>query len=454
VILDGKQLKYSHDNDRLKINLPSKTNSGDQLDFLIRYSGIPTDGFVISKNKFGERTFFGDNWPNRGHNWLPVIDHPYDKAQVEFIIIAPEHYQVVATGKRIEESNIPKHRKLTHWKESVDVPVKVMTIGIARFSIAESGVITNIPISTWVFPQNRDEGFRDFAVGVDVFDFLNSHIGPFSYSKLAHVQSKTRWGGLENASNIFYAENTVTGMNENEQLIAHESAHQWFGNSVSENDWHHVWLSEGFATYFSNLYLEHSYGRDRLNEVQRSQRDVAIGYFKESPGPIVDTTITDIDKVLSPNTYQKAGWVLHMLRREIGDAAFWAGIRSYYLAFQNKNAMTSDFQHKMEEASGTNLKEFFNQWLYRPGHPILEFSSAYDAKSKKINVTVTQKQAGAPFKMPLEIGFYLPGSDQPVIEKVKIEGSSQKFSISAAQKPLKIVLDPNINLLFEEKSKN
>lgn len=451
---NGSPLKFTHQNNRLKIILASKASAGDQISFAIRYSGVPQDGFVISKNKFGDRTFFGDNWPDRGHNWLPVIDHPYDKAQVEFIIIAPEHYQVVATGKKIEESNLSKRRKLTHWRESADVAVKVMTIGVARFAIVESGVVDNIPISTWVFPQNRDEGLIDFAVGVDVVDFFNSHIGPYSYEKLAHVQSKTRWGGLENASNIFYFENSVTGKNEHEQLIAHETAHQWFGNSVSENDWHHVWLSEGFATYFSNLYLEHTYGRDRLEEVQRSQRDAAIGYFKTSQGPVVDTTITDIGKVLSVNTYQKAGWVLHMLRHEIGEAAFWEGIRDYYRSYQNKNVLTKDFKHKMEKASGKELSQFFDQWLFRSGHPVLEYSSSFDAKSKKITLTVNQLQKNTLFQVPLEIGIYYPGSDLPMIEKVKIESASQKFLIQVDKKPLKIVLDPHVNLLFEEKSKN
>ena len=448
------KLEFKHQNDRLKIILPGKTAATLQKSFTIKYSGIPKDGFVISKNKFGDRTFFGDNWPDRGHNWLPVVDHPSDKAPVEFIIIAPEHYQVVATGKKIEESNLPKHRKLTHWRESVDVAVKVMTIGIARFAIEESGVVNNIPISTWVFPQNHDDGFIDFAVGVDVLDFFNSHIGPYSYAKLAHVQSKTRWGGLENASNIFYFENSVTGKNEHEDLIAHETAHQWFGNSVTENDWHHVWLSEGFATYFSDLYLEHAYGRDKLEELMKKQREDVIGYFKKNQSPIVDTTITDIGKVLSTNTYQKAGWVLHMLRHEIGEKVFWAGIRNYYQAFQNKNAMTGDFQAKMEDAAGKDLMPFFDQWLFRSGHPVLEFSSAYDEKSKKITLTLSQRQQKALFKFPLEIGIYYPGKDQPFLEKVNIAEESQKFSFQADQKPLKIVLDPHVNLLFEEKTKN
>ncbi len=148
-----------------------------------------------------------------------------------------------------------------------------MVAGIARFAVQHAGKVNDISVESWVYPQNRLEGFYDYAVAVKVLDYFHNHIGPYSYKKLANVQSKTRWGGLENANTIFYSENSVTGKGERESLIAHEEAHQWFGNSATENDWHHVWLSEGFATYFASLYLENTYGHDRLVEEQKIDRE-------------------------------------------------------------------------------------------------------------------------------------------------------------------------------------
>jgi len=446
VSLNQKPLKFTHQNNRIKITFESAPAAGEERIITIDYYGIPEDGFIISKNKFGDRVFFGDNWPDRGHHWLPCIDHPSDKARLDFVIIAPEHYQTVATGKLIEESNLPKHRKLTHWKEAADIPVKVMTIGVGRFAIQLTGEPGGIPVTTWVYPQNREEGFVDFAVAPKVLEFFQHYIGPYSYEKLAHVQSKTRWGGLENASNIFYFENSVNGKNEREGLIAHETAHQWFGNSVSENDWHHVWLSEGFATYFTNLYHENVHGRERIVEELKKQRQQVIGY-KTNKGPVIDTTITDIGKVLSTNTYQKAGWVLHMLRQEIGDEAFHKSIRDYYSKYQHGNALTTDFQRIVQEVSGINLNTFFDQWLYKSGHPNLSCSWSYDSKTREVVLRVDQMQNGIIFKTPLEIGFGKESSF--IIQTVLLDKKSQQFRLPLPVLPQEVTLDPNTKLLFE-----
>jgi aminopeptidase N len=281
-----------------------------------------------------------------------------------------------------------------------------------------------------------------------VLDYFNSHIGPYSYKKLANVQSKTRWGGLENANTIFYFENSVTGKGERESLIAHEEAHQWFGNSATENDWHHVWLSEGFATYFTKLYLENAYGRDRLVEEQINDRKKVIEYYLKNLAPVIDTTITDINKVLSINTYQKAGWILHMLRREVGDTTFWKGIRQYYYSYRNSNTMTSDFKRVMETASGKDLSIFFNQWLYTGGHPKLNGSWNYNAKEKVVIVEINQVQKGVIFNFPLEIAL-IDKSGNKEVKTVQIDRQQLKISLNTQSEPVELVLDPGTWLLFE-----
>jgi aminopeptidase N len=205
IMLDGKKLTFNHSSDRIKITLPNPAKENEALNFEINYSGIPQDGLIIGKNKFNDRGFFGDNWPNRGHHWLPVVDHPSDKATVDFIVIAPMHYSVVANGIKVEESFLDANRKLTHWHEEVPIGVKVMVVGIARFAVQYVGKVDDISVESWVYPQNRAEGFYDYAVAIKVLDYFHRHIGPYSYKKLANVQSKTRWGGLENANTIFYS---------------------------------------------------------------------------------------------------------------------------------------------------------------------------------------------------------------------------------------------------------
>lgn len=144
--------------DKLFIIPGHSIKKGDERTFDISYSGIPSDGLIISKNKYGNRTFFADNWPNRAHNWIPCNDDPADKASVEFVVIAPSHYQVVSNGLMIEESNLPDNKKLTHYKEDIELPTKVMVIGVADFAVNRVGDIGCIPVYSWVFPENREEG--------------------------------------------------------------------------------------------------------------------------------------------------------------------------------------------------------------------------------------------------------------------------------------------------------
>ncbi|CAN0599112.1 unnamed protein product, partial [Laminaria digitata] len=172
------------------------------------------------------------------------------------------------------------------------------------------------------------------------------------YEKLANVQSKTRYGGMENASNIFYSETSITGTGSNEGLVAHEIAHQWFGNSATEADWQHIWLSEGFATYFTQLYMEHTYGRERFVNGMNKARMSVLGFYDRMPNiPLVNPEITDPNQHLNANSYQKGAWVLHMLRHKVGDNAFWKGIQTYYTNYRNKNATSEQLQKEMEDAS-------------------------------------------------------------------------------------------------------
>jgi aminopeptidase N len=444
ISFDKGRVKWQHTGDKILITFDDPVKAGTSGTFNIDYYGVPADGLIISKNKFGDRTFFADNWPDRAHNWIPCVDHPYDKATVDFNITAPDHYEVVGNGFLAEESCMPQHTKLTHWKEDVPLATKVMAIGAAPFASRLEGNINGVPVWSWVFTENRKEGFYDYSVAVKPLAFYTTLIGPYSYEKLADVQSKTIFGGLENAGCIFYSENSVTGQGKAEDLIAHEIAHQWFGNSVTENDWQHIWLSEGFATYLTAVYLEKTYGKEKLDETMKSARDRVTGFYSSSPGAVIDTSVTDLMKLLNPNTYQKGAWVLHMLRRELGDDIFWKGIRLYYEEYRNKNALTSDFQSIMEKVSKRDLGGFFKQWLFVPGQPAIKIISRLGSEKGFTDLVIEQTQDHL-YNFDLELlikdrnGSYklkIPVSDRITKKALKSETISE------------ILPDPDINLLF------
>lgn len=447
VFEDSVKVAYTFAGNKIKI-IPSPGPS-KQRTYTIKYQGIPERGLVIDTTKFGERSFFGDNWPNLARHWLPSVDHPSDKASVEFHITAPDHYDVVATGKKIEESNLDNGYKLTVYKEPAPVAMKVVTIGVTKFANRLLGEVEGIPISAWVYPENRLDGFSDYGVATKVMEYFIDRIGPYSYAKLANMQAKTQWGGLENAGTIAYFENSVTGKNEVEGLIAHEIAHQWFGNSASENDWNHVWLSEGFATYFAILYQESVYGNDKRLEELALDRDQIIAYYEKNPSPIVDPSITDPMKVLSTNTYQKGGWVLNMLRHQLGDDTFWSGIRAYYKQFRNSNAMTVDFRSVMEKVSGKNLDRFFKQWIFTKGYPELKWDWTYE--KGKVFLNLEQTQEHHIFDFPLEVEINENGKS--TISTVQMNSKSSTFEIEVSSKPSSMQLDPNLWLLFREHKK-
>lgn len=444
VTTDSKTIPWKHQNDKLSIKLPDSYRKNETLDVVIQYSGVPSDGLIISKNKFGNRTFFADHWPNRAHDYLPCIDHPYDKATVDFIITAPDKYKVVASGLLIEESDLPGINSLTHYAEKVPLATKVMTFGTAQFAVSQAGVVNNIPVWSWVYPENRKEGFSDYSIALKPLEYYSKLVGDYPYEKLANVQSKTIYGGLENAGTIFYSENSVTGAGRAEGLIAHEIAHQWFGDCVTEADWHHVWLSEGFATYLTSMYFESFQGKAKLQKDLASTRTRIIRYIEKNKGPVIDTTITNLMDLLSVNSYQKGGWVLHMLRRQIGDEAFTKGLRLFFQRFKNSNALTSDFEKVMEEVSGKNLKQFFFQWLRVGGIPELNIWSEAGSKKGTSIINIEQKQDYL-YQFTLEI--LIKDSNGERLEKFNVKDRLTKLSIQSGEN-LTFITDPNVNFLY------
>ncbi len=451
VELKDQEIPFKQEDDKLEISLPAHPAKDEVLSFKISYSGVPADGLIISKDKYGERTFFGDNWPDRAHYWLPTIDHPYDKATCDFIITAPAKYQVIANGSLVEETDLNNGMRLTHWRESVPIPTKVMVIGAARFAVQYLKKFNCIPVETWVYPQDRQKGFYDFEPAEKIVKLFTNLIGPFPYEKLANVESKTKYGGMENASNIFYSEQEVTGTRRSEVTVAHEIAHQWFGDAVSEEDWNHIWLSEGFATFFQDVFIENQFGRDSLINALKYQRQLVVRYDAANPfSPVVDTTITDLNNLLNINSYQKGAWVLRMLQHVVGDKDFWKGIRLYYKTYMNQNALTRDFQKIMEEASGMDLSWFFSEWVYKPGLPYLNGKWSYNSKDKTVEINIEQAQPyDNIFKMPADVAIYLKQNNEPAIKRINIGKKDNSFYFKTGAEPENIILDPGTWILMK-----
>ena len=448
----GATLAFAHAADRLTITLDRPSAAGEVVELVVRYEGIPADGLKITETKYGDRTFFSDDWPDKARQWLPTVDHIADKATMEMDIVAPAHYQVISNGRRVEETDLPGNTRRTVWRESVPIAPWLYTLGVARFAVQEVGEYDGKPIQTWVLAQDRDAGFFDFAVPTrDAMAFYSERVGPYSYEKLANVQSNIGGGGMESASAIMYGPASVTGTRSVRwrNVVIHEIAHQWFGNAVTENDWNDVWLSEGFATYFTLLFIEHAYGRDEFAQGLRDSRRTVLEFYAKTPDyRVVHENLADMSQVTTGMTYQKGSWVLHMLRQKVGDDRFWTGIRDYYARFKDANASSTDFRLAMERASGQDLTAFFQQWLYRGGVPRVDGSWTWDAATKQVVVELTQSQPGDPFQLPVEIGITDAGGKVRV-ERAELTARSGRFTFASEKEPEGLVLDPNVRVLMD-----
>jgi aminopeptidase N len=438
---NGRAAVFKRTEGRLSVALPGDYHGGDLVRLAVKYHGTPTDGLFFKRNKFGDRTVFADNWPNRAHFWFPSIDHPSDKAKVEFFVNAPARYDVIANGALVETASRQDGTRLTHWREDVPIPVYCMVVGATEFAVLDAGAWGDTRLSYYLYPKDRDNGLRDYGRALRMVELFSNLVGEFPYEKLALVQSSTRFGGMENSSSIFFDEMAYNGSGRLEGTVAHEIAHQWFGDSVTEADWHHLWLSEGFATYFGALFFERADGRDKFLQQMRAAAD---RYMKDADAvsrPVYDPAVTDLFKLLNRNNYEKGGWVLHMLRHLMGDEKFFAGVSDYYRTYRNGNALTEDFRRVMEQHAGRPLDRFFREWIYEPGYPAYDAAWRWDEGAKHLRLRVRQTQKGTTFRMPLDVEF--KNGDTARRETVEVNEREQTFDFKLERKPTGVALDPD-----------
>ncbi|MBU3743148.1 MAG: M1 family metallopeptidase [Sediminibacterium sp.] len=323
--------------------------------------------------------------------------------------------------------------------------------GIQEYAVQYVDTFLGKSIETWVHPQNRAAGFYDFAEPTKkVLQFYSDYVGPYAYEKLANIQAPSVSGGMETSSAIFYTEKLVTGkrIDRTRQVVIHEIAHQWFGNAVTESTWDDVWLSEGFATYFTLLFVENDEGRNAFVKGLQSARSTIENYYASGKNfAIVAQRSPEKEEVTSAITYQKGAWVLHMLREKIGDAAFQKGIRSYYKKYFNANATTDQFRLEMEKASGISLQLFFNQWLLRSGIPAIQAIWNYNASKKMLEISLRQTNADeSVYELPVEIAIQ-QANGAPIKQKLLLQKKQDTFRIPMATAPTGIIPDPATRLL-------
>jgi aminopeptidase N len=462
VTVNGQTAQYERIFGKLNIKLVTAMPKQTRSLVVVSYHGVPKDGLVLTTDKSGNPSAVGDNWPDRVHHWIPCLDHPSAKAPVTFSVTAPARDAVVANGQLNRVKAGANEARTWTWTEAVPIPPYCMIIAVGEFAQLKSSRRGMIPLSYYVPQTDRNFAIQGFAPADPSLKFFSQTIAPYPYEKLALIVGATRFGGMENSSAIVFSSTlfdprpteTVSKIFKVREgivdVVAHEIAHQWFGDSVTESTWADLWLSEGFATYFAGLFIQRYEGEAVFRQYMAEAAEAYFKYEKNTLTPIHDTETEDLFRLLNANNYQKGAWVLHMLRSQLGDKAFFAGIRAYYLAHRNSTATTEDLRIALEKTSGVSLKDFFSRWIYSSGHPQYEATWEWEQPRPGkgiLTVRLEQRQQDAAFLMPVPLEIM---TAKGIVRKtINPSGKLTVVRLAVNSRPTALRLDPDSTILKE-----
>lgn len=460
----GKRpLQFEDGEDQLVIQLDKSYASNQALTFEITYHAQPRMGlyFVRPDDAYPDKPWqvWSQGEMEENHHWFPCYDFPNDRMTSEMIATVPEDQMVISNGELLSVTPNRGEGTVTyHWRENVPHVSYLISVIVGDF-VEVRDDWQGIPISYYVQPEHRDLVERSFSKTPDMMDFYTKMIGlPYPYEKYAQTTiADFMWGGMENISATTLTEGTLHDErahldHSSDGLVAHELVHQWFGNLITTKNWNHIWLNEGFATYFEDLYVEHNMGdREFTMSLKKEREDYFKEYSTKYSRPIVTNLYEDADELFDYHSYQKGGLVLHMIRYILGDELWWKAIRHYAKTFSGETVETNDFKQAIEDVTGIALDWFFDQWLYRAGHPVFEVSWEWERKRNAVALDVKQVQVDngiSPlFRMPVEIA--VTGSFGTQASSIQVTKREERFYIDAPEKPDRVEFDPENQILKE-----
>jgi aminopeptidase N len=445
------RLDFRSLDDKLVVKLGRTLNEGNKIELDISYSARPRRGFYFVVPDKYYPTKHLEAWTQgettEAKYWFPCIDHPRVKFSSEISVIVPIGFTVISNGRLLKVEKWSK-KQIYHWSETNPHPAYLTSVVVGKYIEMKDGK----NLYYYVPPEKKQDAPRSFEHTTEMVRFFEEYLATnYPYDKYSQVAVQDFvYGGMENPSCTTLTLDTLHDEKAHldftsDYLISHELAHQWFGDLVTCCDWQHIWLNEGFATYCEALYWEASRGKD---EFQYYMMQTADDYFEEArtryTRPIVTKVYKHPDDLFDRHTYEKSGCVLHMLRHHIGDKYFRRSLRIYLQRFANSNAETDDLRKVFELETGKSLQQFFDQWIFREGHPELKVDFSHDSDIFKIKVK--QSQAGEQFEFPLEVELAFAKGDKKIYT-FKILDKETAFQIPVADEVKWFSIDPEFKIL-------
>jgi aminopeptidase N len=472
-LAQGTPLRFRYvNNQKLIVILDKNYAANSTLAITITYVAKPVNSQALTfitpteTDKTRPYQIWSQGEAQTNHYWFPCYDAPNDKATSELIATVEERFQVISNGRLINvKANPAKKTKTFHWRMNQPFSSYLISVIVGEYAEVKAR-FKNTPVSSFVYKNQLAEARVSLGKLPQMVAFFSKKLNyDYPYPKYAQIMVRDFPGAMENITATTMSDTAVHDKRahvdlSSDDLIAHELAHSWFGNLLTCRDWGELWLNESFATFMESVWTEHEKGLDDyLYAMYENQQ----GYFQAWNGgyrrPIVTKLYSDPDSLFDAYTYPRGGAVVNMLRFVLGEQMFWKAIRHYLKKHQWQNVETQQLVVAIEDVTGQNLQWFFDQWLYKMGHPQFEITSTYEesAKTVKLHIKQTQKpdeqrkwyESPAYFTMPVDVAITTASGEK--VQRIFINKAEQSFSFAVDGKPLIINFDRGNYLIKEVK---
>ena len=453
-----KVLDYQVTDEKIIVTFAEAIAPNKQAWVEVEHSAEPTEGIYFRTPdmgyKPGDTHLFSQGEEIEARHWYPCPDAPNQKFTSEVTCRVPEGMTAISNGRKVSETKDPVTGLVAFaWKQEKPHANYLITLTAGYFKKIEDRY-RDIPLAFYTPPSDSNEAKNSFRDTKDMMEFFEKKIGvPYPWAKYDQVVvNDFVAGGMENTSATTLTDTTLfTDATENirssEGLVAHELAHQWFGDLVTCKDWSHVWLNEGFATYYAQLYGGHKNGREVLLYSLYGNARGIVG--RTNVRATVERRYDNARELFSYLAYDKGAWVLHMLRSQLGDDLYRQCVKTYLERHQYGSVVTEDFNRVIEELSGRGFDQFFDQWVYHGGQPELDVSYTWDTRTKLARISVRQTQRLSDdvmlFKFPLTVRFKTKSGVED--RELLVSQTAEDFYFSLSEAPTGVRIDPELTVL-------
>jgi aminopeptidase N len=455
----GTPLRFEQSDKELTVVLPRPAKFGEIVTFTCEYNGRePRKGLkFVDETPENPRLVWSDSWPDNVHHWLPCFDYPNDKATSEIVATVRSGLKVAANGRLVGVSEDKGAGMTTyHWSQDLPHSTYLIFLAAAPYVIVRDSY-RNLPVSYWVYPRDEAKARPTYGKTPEMIAFFSELFGyEYPWQKYDQV-SVPLGGGAESTSATAMTQRIMVAEEDEPDfpaigIVSHELAHQWWGDLITLRSWGHAWLNESFGTYSDYLYFRHAMGDDEgavnlQNKLAAYLREAKTRYIR----PIVSDRYDRPEDMFDSHSYPKGALVLHMLRSILGDEVFFKTLSQFLHRYAFDAVDTADFIRSVKTVTGQNLDWFFDQWLFKPGHPVFEIRSEWDAARKLVRLKVAQVQdfaKGVPiFRVPVAVKVVTAG--KPEAHRIWIREREETFEFPAETKPLLVRFDATNELIKE-----